>query len=132
MYWPQKIDGVLYRDYDSFLAGPYWKRTWELYLGDNRTSKYCFICFSPNFQLHHENYNILGYEQENHNYRKLVPLCWKCHKLVHFDEDHEKVPLEYEFLHERRLILRGAYLRHNIRPTKIIPLLRELVYRVFW
>lgn len=99
-----------FKSYNTFLESPYWRRVCDIY---RRSSllRQCWVCDERQYQLHHEDYSILGKELEKGNLKKLVPLCDKHHHLVHFDETGDKIPLKPWCLRERREALRKAYIK---------------------
>lgn len=65
-------------DYDEYICSREWSRRKEEYF--RKKPRECKICGSgKNIQLHHVNYERLGYEDDS----DLVPLCHDCHFLLH-------------------------------------------------
>ncbi len=131
-----------HKSYEDFIQNSEYWGVVCYYYDHSNLPKYCFVCDNPNYQLHHEDYAVLGKELKKGLFgnwvpqwkwiRKLVPLCGKCHKWVHIDEVGEKVPLRHEFLRERRVMLRKQYVRNQLRPTRFLPFLYRIGYRFFW
>jgi hypothetical protein len=139
MYW-YDIDPT-FKTYESFIQmSPYWQRVRREYAKSN-LPKYCFVCDDPHYQLHHENYNVLGRELKKgilgrlypdwFYIRQLIPICDLHHNMVHFDEDGEVIPKKEEFLKERRMQLRKEYLKSQLKPTTFLPAIMRLIYRIF-
>lgn len=127
----QRLEDLGFLTYRDFLSSQYWFDVNVAY-DKSRHPKYCWICFDEDYQLHHEDYGIVGFEMVNGNLGKLIPVCDECHHDIHWDENNERVPIKEEFLRERRLMLRKKYIQDSLRPTRIIPFMREIVYRMLW
>lgn len=69
-------------DYELYLKSKEWEQRRQEYFSKNGYK--CNVCGSQHIiQLHHLNYNRLGYEKDS----DLICLCSECHKLLHIYKD---------------------------------------------
>lgn len=69
-------------DYELYLKSKEWEQRRQEYFTKNGYK--CSVCSSQHIiQLHHLNYNRLGYEKDG----DLICLCSECHKLLHTYKD---------------------------------------------
>lgn len=70
--------------YWEYMRSVRWEAVKRRYYGPNEEHKYCFSCKTRDgtVDMHHASYENLGYE----TYREIVPLCRRCHKVVHIIE----------------------------------------------
>lgn len=67
-------------EYKKYLNSSHWKEVKARYR-QSKLIQECYICGSKNkIHLHHKSYKRIG----NENLNDLIPLCEKCHSLVHF------------------------------------------------
>ena len=70
------------REYDEYINSKEWQVRRENFY--SKHGKVCRCCGSTeNIDLHHLNYNRLGYEEDE----DLVPLCRDCHGVIHTFKD---------------------------------------------
>lgn len=70
-----KIYAITYSDY---VDSPIWEERKDKYFKNHERK--CYMCGEAHYiQLHHLDYNYLGYERD----MDLIPLCHKCHKKLH-------------------------------------------------
>lgn len=77
----KQFENFLIIDYDEYIKSDEWrqKRPKILALKGNK----CAICGNYyGLDIHHLNYDSLGYE-ENNNFADVIPLCRGCHRKIH-------------------------------------------------
>lgn len=75
----RRLRNLGFAAYDEYLRSPYWIDVKQRFRADDRDQD-CYCCGDwENTQLHHKTYERLGEELLD----DLVPLCRRCHALVH-------------------------------------------------
>lgn len=71
--------------YKEFLHTQYWFQVRKMVFGAcGRACQDCGNRYNErNMNVHHLDYSFRGHELENDNWRKLVCLCWECHRKRH-------------------------------------------------
>jgi 5-methylcytosine-specific restriction endonuclease McrA len=73
-----KVSRLRYREY---IQSPEWRAVRDRYWA-SKLPKRCYVCDKPRhpgMHLHHRTYKNLGHER----LMDLVPVCKKCHDLIH-------------------------------------------------
>jgi hypothetical protein len=82
--WPQSwrvptaVHPLSAKEYALYLETPHWQEFRDRYRASNLLQE-CFVCGSPEFELHHHTYSRVG----NEGLLDVVPLCDTHHRSVH-------------------------------------------------
>ena len=69
-----------HESYDAYLRSGHWRRTKARYRSDEDLEQCCYCCGDwEDTHLHHKTYERVGAEL----LEDLVPLCARCHSMVH-------------------------------------------------
>lgn len=102
-----------FRTYDTYLQSEHWKEKKKEYFKEVNLPKYCIVCNSPYYQIHHMSYARLGRE----SVYDLIALCGKHHKGVH------------EFLAKNNMFLNATFKAIKLFYKKDVEKIRIYVQR---
>src|SRR5262249_34604482 len=73
-----RLDELGFQTYEEYLRSDVWRKTKQRY-NLSEYPKFCLLCGSKSFELHHRTYERLGHEE----LYDLVPLCPPHHTALH-------------------------------------------------
>lgn len=95
-----------YKSYASYLSSSHWQTTRQRYRASDLPQD-CYCCGEHEVDLHHKTYENIGREPLT----DLVPLCRRCHTLVHVLERRGEIGLDLAgLLDEARALVGKSHL----------------------
>lgn len=88
MTFEQGLKSLGFKDYQAYLNSKLWRKVREQVFC--LKGRICFLCGGDASQVHHRKY--LATSLNGSNLQCLEPCCTKCHHMIEFDIDGNKIP----------------------------------------
>jgi len=88
MTFEQGLKSLGFKDYRSYLSSKLWRKVREQVFC--LKGRICFLCGKSADQVHHRKYLVTSLNGSN--LQCLEPCCTKCHYMIEFDIDGNKIP----------------------------------------